>query len=78
MSKKPNVWVSPRGDSWAVQREGSQRTSVVTPTKAEAEKIGRGVAREAGVELIVQKRDGTIESKDSFGHDPNPPKDTEH
>jgi len=78
MSKKPNVWISPRGDGWAVQREGSQRASVVTPTKAEAEKIGRGVAKEAGVELIVHKKDGTIGSKDSFGHDPNPPKDSEH
>lgn len=78
MSKKPNVWISPRPSGWAVQREGAERASVVTPTKAEAEKIGRGLARQAGVELVVQNRDGTIGSKDSYGHDPNPPKDGEH
>jgi hypothetical protein len=78
MSKKPNVWVSPREDGWAVQHEGTERASTVTPTKEEALALGRDMARREEVELVVQRRDGTIESKDSYGRDPNPPKDTEH
>lgn len=78
MAKK-NVWVSPTGDgSWKVQREKSQRASKVTPTKAEAEKIARDLAKKDGVELIVQRQDGTIQEKDSYGGDPLPPRDTEH
>lgn len=77
MAKK-NVWVSPRGDKWAVQREGSERASKVTERKSEAEKTARDIAKKEGVELIVQRRDGTIQSKDSFGPDPNPPRDKEH
>jgi len=50
----------------------------VTTTKKEAEKIGRDLGKKDGVEVITQRKDGTIQSKDSFGNDPNPPKDTEH
>jgi len=78
MSKKPNVWISPRDEGWAVQHEGTQRAYTVAPTKEEAVRLGREMARQEKVELVVQKRDGTIESKDSYGQDPNPPKDTEH
>lgn len=77
MAKK-NVWVSPRPDGWAVQREGSDRASKVTPTKAEAEKAARDLGKQDKVEVIVQGRDGKIQSKDSYGHDPFPPRDTEH
>ena len=79
MSKKPNVWVSPRPDGkWEVQREGSKKPSRVVDTKQEAWNVGRDLAERDGVELIVQRRNGTIQSKDSYGNDPNPPKDTEH
>jgi hypothetical protein len=78
MARKKNVWVTPHDDGWAVRREGSQRASRVTPTKQEAEKIGREIAKNEGLELIVQRQDGTIQSKDSYGNDPFPPKDTEH
>ena len=76
---KPEVWVSPRQDGkWEVQREHSEKPSHVVPKKEVAVNTGRDVARNNQTELIVQRRDGTIESKDSFGNDPNPPKDTEH
>lgn len=77
--KKPNIWISPRQDGrWEVQREGSQHPSRVTDTQCEAINIGRGQAQNASTELIIQRRDGTIRSKDSYGPDPDPPKDTEH
>lgn len=78
MSKKKNIWITPHKDGWAVKREGSDRSSKVTTTKKEAEKFGRDLGKKDGVEVITQRKDGTIQSKDSFGNDPNPPKDTEH
>jgi hypothetical protein len=28
--------------------------------------------------LVIHGKDGKIQDKDSFGNDPNPPKDTKH
>ncbi len=67
MGKKKNVWITPHEDGWAVKREGSKRSSKVTPTKKEAEKIGRDLGKKDGVEVITQRKDGTIQSKDSYG-----------
>jgi len=78
MSKKKSIWITPHKKGWAVKREGSKRSTAVTKTKKEAEQIGYDLGRKDGVEVITQRRDGTIQSKDSFGNDPNPPKDTEH
>lgn len=74
-----NIWVSPRPDGkWQVKREGSDRASRVVDHKTDAEKIARDMGRRDGVEVITQGRDGRIRSKDSYGRDPFPPRDTEH
>lgn len=75
MAKGKNVWVSPRSNGWAVQREDSDRASKVAPTKAEAERVARDLARNDKVELIVQGRNGQIQEKNSYGNDPCPPHD---
>ncbi|MFP5521246.1 DUF2188 domain-containing protein [Peptococcus simiae] len=36
------------------------------------------MAKNQKAELITHSRQGRIRSKDSFGNDPCPPKDTEH
>ncbi len=77
MSKK-NVWIVPHKDGWAVKREGTQRSTVVTPTKEKAVKIGNKIGKKDGVDVITQRKDGVIQSHDSHGNDPNPPKDKEH
>lgn len=77
-SKKPNVWVTPHDKGWAVKKEGGKRPTKVTATKKDAIDAGRETAQKMGSELIVQGKDGKIQSKDSFGNDPVPPKDTEH
>ena len=76
--KSPNVWVVPKNNGWGVRREGSDRLSRSTDTKKEAEDIARNIAQREGGEVISQGRDGKIQSKDSYGKDPNPPRDTEH
>lgn len=76
--KSPNVWVVPHDDKWGVRREGSDRLSRTTDTKKEAEDIARNIAKREGGEVVSQGRDGKIQSKDSYGNDPHPPKDKEH
>ena len=78
MNKKGNIWITPHKDGWAVKREKGQRSLAVTPTKQEAVKIGNEIGKKDGVDVITQRKDGVIQSHDSHGNDPNPPKDTEH
>ena len=78
MTRKSNLWVGPHRDGWAVRREGSDRASKVFRRKQDAEGFGRSMAQRDRVEFILQRRDGTIQSKDSYGRDPFPPRDTEH
>ena len=67
--------VMPHEDGWQVKRDGGQRASHVTDTKAEAEKLGREISRNQETELQVHGRDGSIQRSDSHGNDPNPPRD---
>lgn len=77
MTKKgKNVHVTPRSKTkqWAVKSEGVSRASRLVDTKAEAVKIARQQAKNAGSELVVHNADGKISQKDSHGRDPFPPK----
>ena len=69
-----HVVPSPRG-GWAVKKSGSTKASRVFETKAKAESWARAKSREQHTELVIHRRDGTIERKDSHGNDPMPPRD---
>lgn len=73
-----NQWVSPHGDRWSVKSEGASRPSRLFNTQAEAAAYGRERAQREHSELIIQRSNGLIRSKDSFGNDPCPPRDREH
>nr|DAS43700.1 MAG TPA: protein of unknown function (DUF5633) [Caudoviricetes sp.] len=73
-----NQWVSPRNGKWAVHGEGNSRDTKLFDTQAEAAACARKIAKNQKSERIVQKRNGQIASKDSYGNDPCPPRDTEH
>jgi len=77
MSKKEQQ-VVPHGKDWGVRGEGNKRLTVVTPTKAGAEKAGREIARNQGTELFIHGRNGKIQDRDSYGNDPCPPKDRKY
>lgn len=77
MSKKA-IHVVPSGQSWKVRTAGAERAAKVTSTQKEAIQKGIQMAKNARTELIVHRPDGTIRSKDSYGHDPMPPRDREH
>lgn len=74
-----NQWVSPRDDGkWAVHGEGNQRDTALYNTQKEAISHARSIAINQKSEVIVQRPNGQIRSKDSYGNDPCPPRDTEH
>lgn len=72
---KQDIWVSPRNGEWVVRREGEDCELKVTARKVDAVQAARDIARQDRVDLIVQRRDGKIHQHDSYGNDPNPPRD---
>lgn len=74
MSNKRNQHVVPHEGGWAVKGAGAQRATEVFDRKTEAVDRGRQIAINQGTELLIHGKDGQIQSKDSHGHDPFPPK----
>ena len=74
--------VSRRPDgTWENKRNDSDRVSSLHDSQQQAlEAAKRMLQNQGGGELTTKGRDGKIRSKDTIapGHDPNPPKDTEH
>ena len=74
VSRRPDgTWENKRNDSdWASSLHDSQQQAL--------EAAKRMLQNQGGGELTTKGRDGKIRSKDTIapGHDPNPPKDTEH
>lgn len=73
-----DIHVVPRGDNWAVEKEGASRASKIVDTQKEAIGHAKDQARRENVEVVVHRRDGSIRDSDSYGRDPNPPKDKKH
>ena len=78
MAGKKSVHIVPREDGWAVRRSNGERDSSHHRTQADAIEAGRTTARREQTELVIHDQKGRIRDSDSFGNDPNPPKDTKH
>lgn len=78
MTKSKNVHVVPHDNGWATKTENSSRASKVYETKVEAITGGRTQAQNNQSELVIHNKNGRISDKDSYGKDPNPPKDRVH
>lgn len=76
--KKRDYHVVPSGDQWAVKREGADRASSLHATQSEAIEAGQHLARNNRTELVIHRLDGRIRDSDSYGSDPNPPRDAKH
>lgn len=74
MAKKSNH-VVPSSSGWAVKKSGSERASKTFGTKEKAINYGRELSKNEKTELYIHKRNGMIQNKNSYGNDPNPPKD---
>jgi uncharacterized protein YdaT len=74
MSAKRNQHIVPHADGWAVKGEKAARATEIFDSKSDAVHRGREIAQNQGTELVIHGKDGQIQSKDSHGHDPFPPK----
>lgn len=73
-----NQHVVKHDNNWAVKGEGNSKATSVTRTQKEAIEIARGIAINQKSEVVIHGTDGKIRDKDSYGKDPNPPKDKRH
>lgn len=76
MPKKHHLHVSKQGPNWKVTQDSERLSTHQTQGNA----IDRAVthAKRDGVDVVTHGRDGRIRSKDSYGNDPLPPRDTEY
>jgi len=80
MGKNRTVYKRPDGQ-WVNKRDDATKAASVHDTQAAAVDAARHMLQNAGGgELTTKGVDGRIRSKDTIppGHDPCPPKDTEH
>lgn len=77
MSKR-NVHVVPNGNGWSVRQSGQSSPVSNHRTQDAAEAAGRPIARRNESELVIHRPNGQIRNSNSFGNDPNPPRDTKH
>lgn len=75
MSKRSiHVVPAPKG-GWVVRKTGAERASKHFDKKAEAIDWGKGVSKSKSSELVIHRRDGTIQQKEVFRRDPKPSRD---
>lgn len=72
---KSNQHVVTHHGNWAVRGEGNERVSSIHPTQSEAIRYAREIAINNKSEVVIHDTHGKIRDKDSYGADPNPPKD---
>lgn len=66
--------VSPHAEGWQVKRRGASRAASTHSTKSDAIAAGRRVCKNnKPSQLVVKKRDGTIETEYTYDDDPYPP-----
>lgn len=75
---KESPHVVPYKDDWAVRGENNSRVTSVHDTQSDAIDAARDIAERNRREVVIHRPDGTIRDKDSYGNDPNPPKDRKH
>ena len=66
----PNV-----NKGWSVKKEGANKASRNFDDKASAVKFAKQFSKKRSTELIIHKKDGTIQSYTSYAACPNSPKE---
>ena len=75
MAKKTQHVVRHPEGGWSVKKGGSPHATRRFKTQEEAISFGKAVSQRQGAELYIHRRDGLIREKNSYGNDPNPPRD---
>lgn len=78
MKNKIHVVPSRSGYPWVVKKEGNDKPLSQHKTQGAAQQAARPIAKSLKTELVTHGRDGKIRDSDSYGNDPNPPKDRKH
>ncbi|MBT2732087.1 DUF2188 domain-containing protein [Carnobacterium sp. ISL-102] len=73
MGKNQHVVPDPNG-GWNVRGENNSKATKHTETKAEAVNQAREISKNQNSELLIHGKNGQIQSRDSYGNDPFPPK----
>lgn len=77
MGKNQHVTKHP-GGGWQVKGAGNEKATKVTSTQKQAIGVAKGIAKNQQAEVVIHGQNGRIRDKDSYGNDPNPPKDTKN
>lgn len=72
---KPEVETYNEDGVWKSRRQGNSRAFSAGGTKAEQQEQGRAAAKRDQTEHVIKNLNGTIGAKNSYGNDPNPPRD---
>ena len=70
--------VVPHQGKWGVRGIGNEKLTSIHGTQSDAINVAREIAKNQKSEVVIHGRNGKIRDKDSYGHDPFPPKDTKH
>ena len=71
---KPGQHVVPKGNKWSVRKAGASRATGTFETQREAINEAKKIAKNQQTELYIHGSDGRIRERNSYGHDPYPPK----
>lgn len=74
MGKNQHVTKHPDG-GWQVKGAGNQKATKVTDTQQQSIDAAKTIAKHQQSEVVIHGANGRIRDKDSYGNDPNPPKD---
>lgn len=74
MAKNTHHIVHNPNGGWDIKRGGAKRISGHYDRKSDAVDAGRKISINQGTELIIHGLNGKIQSSDSHGNDPFPPK----
>lgn len=72
---KKNIHTVPAGNKWAVKKERVEKPVSMHNLKERAMEKAVSIAKKDRVEHVIHGKDGRIQDKDSYGKDPNPPRD---
>jgi hypothetical protein len=75
MPSKTHHVVPNKDGGWDIKKGGGERSIKHFSKKEDAVDRAREISRNQESELVIHKKDGTIQNKDSHGNDPCPPRD---
>ncbi len=73
-----NQHVVRNNKKWNVKGAGNSKATKSFETQKEAIEFAKQIAKNQKSEVVIHGRDGKIRDKDSYGNDPNLPKDKKH